>query len=143
MEKKLLSTQMTNMSISLLLVVRMAGGSNKFLQFFQKCHQIIGIYPPPPKSNQKQYLTNNPIRIIFLISSIQVAITQVVFLMLESRSVYEYCFACLVLITTANINTLIYLTFIRKLQNTLKFIANCEELIETSKNKIKRLSEPF
>lgn len=105
-------------------------GSLKFLQFFQKCHKIIGICPS--QSNQEQRSTNDLIKFIFLFSIAQFMFTMAAFLVFEAKSIFDYGFAMWALLSTIN-STVIYLIFSMQLKNTLNFIEKCEEFIEKSK----------
>lgn len=99
------------------------------LQFLQKFHQIIGIFPFQP--NRKQYLTKWN-RTIFLVSTTQFLFASTAFLMFDAKSIFDYGFGFCVLICIINPNV-IYLIFIWQSENTLKFIENCEAFIEKSK----------
>lgn len=104
--------------------------SIKIFQFVQKLHQIIGIHIP--HLNQKQHPTI-PTRMIFLICLIQMVITAMAFLLFEATSMFEYGLGTFVVVAMIN-GIVIYLTLIWQLQNTFKFIENCEEFVEKSKH---------
>lgn len=61
----------------------------------------------------------------------QIVFTTAASSVFESQSMFDYGFAFYVFIAMINV-TIIYLTFIKQLQNTLDFIANCEEFIRKS-----------
>lgn len=109
-------------------IVAMASSIQLF-RFVQKCHQIVGIYPSHP--NQRR-CSINPRNTIFLIASIQYAITTIAFFAFEANSMFDYGFGFFLLICILNI-TVNYLTFIWQLENMLDFIEMCEEFIEKSK----------
>lgn len=107
----------------------MMAKSLKLFQFVQKIHRAVGIQPLQP--NQKWWHINLR-NAIFLISSIQLLVTSIAFLMLEAQSMLDYGFGFF--LTLCVINTIvIYVLFIWQFGNTLEFINNCEELIQTSK----------
>lgn len=103
--------------------------SIKFLQFFQKFHQILGIFPPQSVENQR---STDFTKIISLIFCAQFMFTTAAFFVFEAKSMLDY-FAFFIIISVIT-SIFIYLIFIWQSQNTLKFIGNCEEFIEKSKN---------
>lgn len=115
--------------ISWLSIAKMAS-SIKFLRFVGEFHETIGIYPP--QSNQAQFLTNSTQK-IFLFCCAQIIFTTQAFFLFEADSMFDCGFGFYVLIAMINI-TIIYLIFIGQLNNTLKFIENCERFIGKSKH---------
>lgn len=104
-------------------------GSVKYFQFVQKFHQIIGVYPS--QSNQK-HCSINWIQVIFLINSALFLFTTAAFILIEAKSMFDYGFTFYAFSCMINV-IVIYLTFIRQSENTLKYIENCEQFIEKSK----------
>lgn len=89
----------------------------------------MGIYQMQP--NQKRYPINWE-KTFFLIGCIIWSYTTVAVLAFEETSMFVYGFSFYIL--TAIFNCLfIYFQFIWQLENTLKFIKNCEEFIGMSK----------
>lgn len=97
--------------------------SIKLFQFIQKLHQILGIQPV--QSNQKQRQTKT----VLLICYTQYIFTTVAFLTFEAESIFEYGFACYMLLSIINAAT-IYLIFISQSQIQFDFIGNCEAFIK-------------
>lgn len=100
--------------------------SIKFLQFFRKFHQTIGIYPLQPDQKQRPPFSTKSIS---LICSGQFILTMAAFLVFEAKSMFDCGFALFILIASAN-GIVIYLILIWRLGNTLKLIENCEGFIE-------------
>lgn len=117
-------------NISLLSSVKMAGGSIKLLQFFEKCHQTCGILPRPPNQKKKQ-LSTNSIRTIFLTVYVLHISTTAAFLILEAKSWFDYGFTLYNLISIFD-PFVVYLIFIWQSGDTLEFIENCERFIDKS-----------
>lgn len=103
--------------------------SIKFLQFFQKFHRILGIYPS--QQNQKPRSINS-INVILLIFFVQMILTTAAFLLFEANSILDYGFASFML-STLIMSIVNYSIFIWQAENTFKFIGHCEGFIEKSK----------
>lgn len=103
--------------------------SIRLFQFNQKFHRFIGIYSSHP--NQEQYSLNLKNFICFIVLT-QYGLTVGAYLVLEANSIVDYAFAFIGLISIAYC-MLIYVLFIWQLENTLKFIENCERFIAKSK----------
>lgn len=104
--------------------------SVKLFEFIQKFHQTLGIYPPQP--NQKQSGQINLVNKFFIACCTQLMFTNVAFLAFEAESMFSYGLAFFVFIAMIN-GVVIYLTFIFQIENTLKYIENCEGFIAKSK----------
>lgn len=61
--------------------------SLKLLQFFQKCHKIIGIYPSQPNQKHCSITTTNTIAVI---SFTQLMLTMAGFLVYETVFLFDY-----------------------------------------------------
>lgn len=114
-------------SVHYRLLLKMAS-SIKLFQSFQKCHQIIGIYPSHP--NRKQYAINWG-KTIYLIGCTEWMLTTAAFLAFDVKSMFDGGLAFSIL-TAAIKSFCIYFSLILQLENTLKFIAMCEGFIEKS-----------
>lgn len=105
-------------------------GSVKLFRFFQKFHQIGGIYAP--QSNHKPFVNHTKsIKSVFLFAYAQYIFTLALFMALEAVSIFEYGFSFYILITIIN-TAIVYLMFISQTESTFKFIENCERFIEKS-----------
>lgn len=99
-------------------------GSLKFLQLFQKFHEIIGISQRPFSIKSR--------KTIFLICNAQFELTTIAFLVLEAKSMFDYGFGFFVGIYIIN-DVINYLLLNWKFGNTLKLIENCKKFIGESK----------
>lgn len=68
---------------------------------------------------------------IVLTSCAEWMLTTAIFLALKAKSVFEYGFIFYIL-TIIIIGIVIYCSFMRQLENTLKYIKTCEAFIEKS-----------
>lgn len=105
-------------------------GSIKLFQFNQKHYKAIGIYPTQPNQKHSSFnLTNS----IYLFCFVQFCISMTAFIWFEANNMLDYAIASFGLVTTIIIMAIYLLTIWQK-ENTVKFIENCEEFIEKSKN---------
>lgn len=102
--------------------------SPKLFQFFQKCHQALGI--SASQSNQKRYSIIWR-RAIFFTITVQYCVTVIAYLVIEAKLMFDYGLGIFVLISAIN-TVIVYLIFVWQRENTLKFIENCEEFIAKS-----------
>lgn len=91
-------------------------GSIKLFRLFRTFHQTIGIQR----------------NTIFFISSGQFTFTAAAFLVYDAESFFDYGFGFFALICIIN-TIIIHLLFVLHLENTFKYIDNCEKFIETRK----------
>lgn len=107
----------------------------KLLQYFQKIHRIIGIFPSQPN---ERYPPNKLTRIVVVISLVQFILSSAAFFMLEAKSMLEYGFSYCVF--SCGIQAIVvYLLFVEQSQNTLGFIVRCERFIENSEYSTKQV----
>lgn len=108
----------------------MAGRKSiKLFQFHQKVCQTIGIYTTG--LNEKRYQLIS-IRLICVISLIQLAMATAAFLSYDAKSMGEFGIGFYALITTIH-GMIAYMIVISKMDDVLKYVKNCEEFIEKSK----------
>lgn len=100
-------------------------GSTKIFQFIQKVHKIFGFDSSHPNSTNLR-------QILFLIAHGQLLISLFAYLVIEAKEMFDYGFG-LHNLTSIAISVIVYLLFIWQLENTMKFIENCEKFIENSK----------
>lgn len=98
--------------------------SIKLFQSALKFHKTIGICPSRPNQSRINWRTA-----IFLLLNVQYTLTTAAFLIVGTKSMFDYGFAFFLFLSLTNGIT-IYLLFVWQLDNTLKFIANCERFIE-------------
>lgn len=104
-------------------------GSIKLFQFYQECHQIIGIHPS--QSNQRQS-TSNWKNTVTLIAFGLMMPTTAAFIIFDAESMFQYGSAFFLLICIIAFG-IFYLIFIQSREITYKFIVTCEKFIEKSK----------
>lgn len=104
-------------------------GSIKVLQFFQKCHQSIGIQLFDPNEKSSSITVR---RIIFLIGNAVYGLPTIAHSVFLAKEWFDYGMGFFIAISTGN-SVVVYLLFIWQQENTLTFIKTCEEFIEKSK----------
>lgn len=102
------------------------GSSVRLFQLNQKYCQMIAI--KLPQSKQNRY---NSINLIYAISATPYAVALAAFLLYDAKSMSEYGAAFVALLTEIE-SMLIYFTLLWKLEDTLRYIENCEAFIEKS-----------
>lgn len=101
-------------------------GKIKILQFVQRCHQAMGIFPSKGHETHRSINSKSAFFLMFIPQSMA---TTAAFLAGGGNSMFEYGYGSFVLISALNA-FVIYALFMWQMENTLELIEICEDFIE-------------